>query len=81
MRRTTTNTARVRRQRLLAEFLGADLAVLRHRAQLTQQQLAAELGTSREFLSALERGCSSPALPTLLRLRALFVEQPTARAA
>jgi transcriptional regulator with XRE-family HTH domain len=49
--------------------MGADLLEqVRHRAGLSQEELASRAGTSRTTLSAYERGRKSPTLTTVTRL-------------
>lgn len=67
------------------------LEQVRHRAGLTQEDLAARAGTSRPTLSAYERGRKSPTLATVARLlesagfelaaepKVQFTEHPTRR--
>jgi transcriptional regulator with XRE-family HTH domain len=52
----------------LAERFAANLVWLRHKADLTQQELADRVGMNRTVLSALERGLRVPRLDTILKL-------------
>ncbi len=55
--------------RLGPEFeLRQALIELRHAAKLSQQQVAERVGTTREYISALERGPSNMSLGYLVRL-------------
>lgn len=55
--------------RLGPEFeLRRALVELRHAAKLSQQQVAERVGTTREYISALERGPSNMSLGYLVRL-------------
>ncbi|MSQ09425.1 MAG: XRE family transcriptional regulator [Dehalococcoidia bacterium] len=55
--------------RLGPEFeLRRALIELRHAAKLSQQQVAERVGTTREYISALERGPSNMSLGYLVRL-------------
>jgi DNA-binding transcriptional regulator YiaG len=44
------------------------IAEARHRAQLSQQQLAKKLGTSQSMVARWERGTSAPSTRTLRRV-------------
>lgn len=49
-------------------MLGEELRKARRRAGLTQEQLAAKAGLSREYVSILEGNKKSPTIDVLLRL-------------
>lgn len=52
----------------LAAIMGQAARRARQARQLTQEQVAAQLGISSEFYSRLERGQAHPSLETLLRM-------------
>jgi transcriptional regulator with XRE-family HTH domain len=52
----------------LAATMGHAARQARQARQLTQEQVAAQLGVSSEFYSRLERGLAHPSLETLLRM-------------
>jgi transcriptional regulator with XRE-family HTH domain len=47
--------------------LGRALAALRHNAEMTQEQVADELGADATFVSRIERGKRGIRWPTLIR--------------
>jgi transcriptional regulator with XRE-family HTH domain len=47
--------------------LGRALAALRHQAEMTQEQVADELGADATFVSRIERGKRGIRWPTLIR--------------
>ncbi len=47
--------------------LGRALAALRHKAEMTQEQVADELGADATFVSRIERGKRGIRWPTLIR--------------
>ncbi|MDB5298103.1 MAG: family transcriptional regulator [Phycisphaerales bacterium] len=49
-------------------MLGSELQTARAAAGLTQEELAAKAGVSREYVSLLENGRKSPTVHVLLRL-------------
>lgn len=49
-------------------MLGSELRKARLAADLTQEQVAAKAGLSREYLSKLENDRQSPTIDTLLRI-------------
>jgi transcriptional regulator with XRE-family HTH domain len=58
----------VEKQWSLAERFAANVVWFRHKADLTQQDLADRVGMNRTALSALERGLRVPRLDTILKL-------------
>jgi transcriptional regulator with XRE-family HTH domain len=66
---TATRSERVRR-RASAPPPTTDLRAARHRAGLTQAQLAAVVGCSTTQIARLERGERVPSLPTLIDIAA-----------
>lgn len=58
----------VEKEWTLAERFSANLVWFRHRAGLTQEELADRVGMNRVVLSALEQGRRLPRLDTILRL-------------
>jgi transcriptional regulator with XRE-family HTH domain len=52
----------------LAATMGHAARQARHARQLTQEQVAEQLGVSSEFYSRIERGLAHPSLETLLRM-------------
>jgi transcriptional regulator with XRE-family HTH domain len=50
--------------------LGKNVALLRARADLTQEELAEKVGASARYIQSIEAGEYFPSLPTLVRLRA-----------
>jgi transcriptional regulator with XRE-family HTH domain len=50
--------------------LGKNIAALRARHELTQEQLAEKVGVSPRYIQNVEAGDYFPSLPTLVRLRA-----------
>jgi len=51
---------------------GSRLRELRQGQGFTQEQLAVELGVSRQTINAIEAGRFDPSLPLALRISALF---------
>lgn len=51
---------------------GSRLRELRQARHLTQEQLAKELGVSRQTINAIEAGRFDPSLPLALRIAARF---------
>jgi len=49
--------------------LGENVAALRARRELTQEQLAEEVGVSARYVQSVEAGEYFPSLPTLVRLK------------
>lgn len=49
-------------------YLGKQIKHLRHRANLTQAQLAEKTNLSVNYVSEIETGIASPTLKTLLKL-------------
>jgi len=49
--------------------LGGNVAVLRGRRGLTQEQLAEKTGVSARYMQSLEAGEYFPSLPTLVKLK------------
>lgn len=61
----------------LPKILGRNVREARHRAGLSQEQLAFEAGMKRSYVSDLERGTRNPSLKAIGRLAlALGVEPP-----
>jgi transcriptional regulator with XRE-family HTH domain len=54
----------------LRKRFGRNVARLRSRRNLTQEQLAENVGVSPRYLQSVEAGEYYPSLPTLARLRA-----------
>ncbi len=54
--------------RLLGRRLGAQIALRRRAHQLSQDQLAEQLGVATETISRFERGATLPSLVTVQRL-------------
>jgi transcriptional regulator with XRE-family HTH domain len=54
--------------KVLAVTMGHAARQARHARQLTQEQVAEQLGVSSEFYSRIERGLAHPSLETLLRM-------------
>jgi DNA-binding XRE family transcriptional regulator len=52
--------------------LGKNVAALRARRGLTQEQLAEKVGVSARYIQNVEAGDNFPSLPTLARLRAVL---------
>ena len=50
--------------------IGKHIYSRRRALGMTQAELAAELGVTPQFVSALEKGVSSPSLPVLVKLAA-----------
>jgi len=60
---------------VLAQSLGRQIARLRKRSRLTQEQFAEATGYSVEFISLVERGVNSPTVAGIERIaKALHVE-------
>lgn len=58
-----------------AEMLGQELRKARQSRGLTQEEVAARAGLSREYISIIERGKRSPTIDVLLRVcRAIGVQ-------
>jgi transcriptional regulator with XRE-family HTH domain len=55
---------------LLKKRFGRNVARLRSRRNMTQEQLAEKIGVSPRYLRSIEAGTYYPSLPTLARLRA-----------
>lgn len=53
-----------------ASVFGAHLKALRQRKNLTQEELADQVGRSVDAISKIERGASLPSLDTIIRLSA-----------
>jgi len=49
--------------------LGENVATLRARRELTQEELAEKVGVSARYIQNVEAGDNFPSLPTLVRLR------------
>jgi transcriptional regulator with XRE-family HTH domain len=61
----------------LPKILGRNVREARHRAGLSQEQLAFEAGMKRSYVSDLERGTRNPSVKAIARLAvALGVEPP-----
>ena len=61
----------------LPKILGRNVREARHRAGLSQEQLAFEAGMKRSYVSDLERGTRNPSVKAIERLAlALGVEPP-----
>ena len=61
----------------LPKILGRNVREARHRAGLSQEQLAFEAGMKRSYVSDLERGTRNPSVKAIGRLAlALGVEPP-----
>jgi len=54
------------------EFVSQQIRNLREARQLTQEELAHELGVSRQSIIALERGRCLPSLPLALHMAEIF---------
>jgi transcriptional regulator with XRE-family HTH domain len=52
--------------------LGKNIAALRARRRLTQEELAEKAGVSSRYMQSLEAGEYFPSLPTLAHLRAVL---------
>lgn len=52
--------------------LGGNVADLRTRQGLTQEQLAEKVGVSARYVQSLEAGEYFPSLPTLVKLKSVF---------
>ena len=58
----------------MSRRIGKRVATARKAAELTQEQLAAKVGISREYLARLEGGAHEPTLTTIVKVaRALGV--------
>ena len=60
----------------LGAAFGTELRELRHRAQMSQEQLAFEAGVHRTYISLLERGQKIPTLDTLFKICAALNVNP-----
>jgi transcriptional regulator with XRE-family HTH domain len=52
--------------------LGINVAALRTRRGLTQEELAERVGVSARYMQSVEAGDYFPSLPTLVRLRVIL---------
>jgi transcriptional regulator with XRE-family HTH domain len=60
----------------VVKLLGLNVRKLRLAAGLTQEQLAAEAGMERSYVSDLERGTRNPSVAALGRLAAALEVEP-----
>lgn len=61
---------------MLAKILGRQIATLRKRAGLTQEQLAEAAGYSVEFISLIERGVNSPTVAGIEHISSILGVEP-----
>jgi transcriptional regulator with XRE-family HTH domain len=57
---------------VLAKKLGRQIATIRKRAGLTQEQLAEAAGYSVEFISLIERGVNSPTIAGIEQIASIL---------
>jgi transcriptional regulator with XRE-family HTH domain len=61
----------------LPKILGRNVREARHRAGLSQEQLAFEAGMKRSYVSDLERGTRNPSVKAIARLAAALKVSPS----
>ena len=49
-------------------YLGKNIATQRHAARMTQEQLAAKIGTKKSYISRIENGHADIQLSTLFKI-------------
>jgi transcriptional regulator with XRE-family HTH domain len=60
----------------LPEILGRNVREARHRARMSQEQLAFEADMKRSYVSDLERGTRNPSVKAIARLAAALNISP-----
>ncbi len=60
----------------MRRIVGTNFARLRHKAGLTQEEVAVKSGFSQQYLSGLERGRRNPTVVTLFELSQVLGAEP-----